>query len=197
MDQSSSTYSTIDINKISYPQYTTTDCKKVCDHSDNEFATNNNYNGRWTKKEHEKFLLAYSKYGHNWRKVQTIVSTRTSVQIRSHAQKFFLRIKNKKFERLKPGIKKLKKPIMNIFKINKCLNKLPENVSSGLGLYEELKFYFNKIKSGKIRRASINDLCSNSFDLNFNFEIESIRNANIEDNEIRQIEYENIMYNNY
>ncbi len=45
--------------------------------------------GMWTPGEHKKFLKALTIYGNQWSKVQKFVGTRTCVQIRSHAQKFF------------------------------------------------------------------------------------------------------------
>jgi SHAQKYF class myb-like DNA-binding protein len=53
-----------------------------------------NFNiGRWTEQEHKKFLEAILMYGNEWKKVQKYISTRSSTQARSHAQKFFLRLK--------------------------------------------------------------------------------------------------------
>lgn len=55
-----------------------------------------NYNqGRWTSLEHYKFLEALKRYGKEWQKVQQHVSTRTSTQARSHAQKFFVKLDKK------------------------------------------------------------------------------------------------------
>lgn len=51
--------------------------------------------GRWTSLEHFKFLEALKKYGKEWQKVQQHVSTRTSTQARSHAQKFFVKLDKK------------------------------------------------------------------------------------------------------
>ena len=56
--------------------------------------------GRWTKEEHYRFLegnflyaiLGLRIYGKNWRKIEEFVATRNGSQIRSHAQKFFLKI---------------------------------------------------------------------------------------------------------
>lgn len=69
----------------------------------------NGKTGRWTKDEHIKFLEAIQKYGRNWRKVQEHVGTRSSTQSRSHAQKFFKKVKFEDVEeeltRLKSGSK--------------------------------------------------------------------------------------------
>ena len=47
--------------------------------------------GRWTQQENEQFINALRVYGKEWKKVQEFIPTRSSTQIRSHAQKFFLK----------------------------------------------------------------------------------------------------------
>ena len=47
--------------------------------------------GRWTRAEHRKFLEGLKLYGRNWKKISEIIKTRTSTQVRSHAQKHFIR----------------------------------------------------------------------------------------------------------
>ena len=49
--------------------------------------------GRWLPEEHQKFIEGILKYGNEWKKVQNVIKTRSSTQARSHAQKFFLRLK--------------------------------------------------------------------------------------------------------
>lgn len=56
-------------------------------------------NGRWTKEEHQKFLLGnhifnsgLQLFGKNWKKIEGLIGTRSGSQIRSHAQKFFLKV---------------------------------------------------------------------------------------------------------
>jgi SHAQKYF class myb-like DNA-binding protein len=49
--------------------------------------------GRWTLEEHQRFIEAIMKYGNEWKMVQKHVGTRSSTQARSHAQKFFVKIK--------------------------------------------------------------------------------------------------------
>jgi SHAQKYF class myb-like DNA-binding protein len=48
--------------------------------------------GRWTKEEHEAFLSALQTYGKEWKKVAAKVKTRTVVQTRTHAQKYFQKL---------------------------------------------------------------------------------------------------------
>ena len=48
--------------------------------------------GRWTKEEHEAFLKGLKLYGKEWKKVAAKVKTRTVVQTRTHAQKYFQKL---------------------------------------------------------------------------------------------------------
>jgi len=58
----------------------------------NDQCKDNSRNGRWTKEEHKKFVEALSKFGKNWKKVEEYVGTRSGTQVRSHAQKYFLKV---------------------------------------------------------------------------------------------------------
>ena len=51
--------------------------------------------GRWNPEEHIRFIKGCLLYGNNWKKVESHVKTRTSTQIRSHAQKFLIKLKKK------------------------------------------------------------------------------------------------------
>ena len=53
----------------------------------------NFYNGRWTEEERNRFIQGIALFGINYKKIKTLIPTRTAVQVRSHAQKFFLKMK--------------------------------------------------------------------------------------------------------
>lgn len=49
--------------------------------------------GRWTNEEHLLFLEGLVKYGNEWKSVQNHIKTRTATQARSHAQKYFIKLR--------------------------------------------------------------------------------------------------------
>lgn len=48
--------------------------------------------GRWTRAEHQAFLQGLKQFGREWKKVALNIPTRSSAQIRSHAQKYFAKL---------------------------------------------------------------------------------------------------------
>ena len=54
--------------------------------------------GRWSTAESYLFESLLERYGKNWKKIHEHMKNRTLSQIRSHAQKFFDKIGDKKVE---------------------------------------------------------------------------------------------------
>ena len=90
----------------------------------NSSSNNNkiNYNtGRWSEEEHLKFIDGILEYGNEWKKVQNLIGTRSSTQARSHAQKFFLKLKknfNLDNEILSDSNSTTVSPVNNSYNIN-------------------------------------------------------------------------------
>ena len=83
--------------------------------------------GRWNLKEHINFLKGIEQYGVNWKKINVLIPTRTTVQIRTHANKFLKRLKHFKDETLgidltSSAIRNIKDVINHIKSINEGYN---------------------------------------------------------------------------
>lgn len=68
--------------------------------------------GRWSQKEEELFLQGMMMYGNDWKYVQRCVKTRSPSQTRSHAQKFFMKLrrqlgKSREYEMIKKTVVKI------------------------------------------------------------------------------------------
>lgn len=48
--------------------------------------------GRWTAEEHRLFLEGLEQHGKGWKKIASLIKSRTVVQIRTHAQKYFQKL---------------------------------------------------------------------------------------------------------
>ncbi|KAG8363300.1 hypothetical protein BUALT_Bualt19G0007900 [Buddleja alternifolia] len=46
----------------------------------------------WSDQEHDKFLEALQLFDRDWKKIEAFVGSKTVIQIRSHAQKYFLKV---------------------------------------------------------------------------------------------------------
>ena len=63
------------------------------------------HTGRWTEAEHESFMIAMKLYGKQWKPIAKFIGTRSSTQVRSHAQKYYLNLENvrKRNEKYRAG----------------------------------------------------------------------------------------------
>jgi len=59
---------------------------------DNDSDSKAGSTGRWTREEHGTFLKGLELHGKGWKKISALIKTRTVVQIRTHAQKYFLKL---------------------------------------------------------------------------------------------------------
>ena len=58
-----------------------------------ENEKNENYRqGRWLQSEHFRFLKGCLLYGNNWTEIKKCIKTRSSAQIRSHSQKYLIKL---------------------------------------------------------------------------------------------------------
>eukprot|EP00188_Purpureofilum_apyrenoidigerum_P000243 Plantae.Rhodophyta-Purpureofilum_apyrenoidigerum.ctg10969.p1 GENE.Plantae.Rhodophyta-Purpureofilum_apyrenoidigerum.ctg10969~~Plantae.Rhodophyta-Purpureofilum_apyrenoidigerum.ctg10969.p1 ORF type:complete len:499 (+),score=47.64 Plantae.Rhodophyta-Purpureofilum_apyrenoidigerum.ctg10969:218-1498(+) len=62
------------------------------DQSNDKKLLANTKRENWREDEHARFKKALEHYGRNWKMVEKEVGTRSAKQIRSHAQKYFLRL---------------------------------------------------------------------------------------------------------
>ncbi|GLD94985.1 hypothetical protein PINS_up003610 [Pythium insidiosum] len=59
--------------------------------------------GRWSADEHDRFLAGFRIHGHKWKRVQQVVRTRSVTQVRTHAQKYLLKLAKLKAEKKQSG----------------------------------------------------------------------------------------------
>lgn len=55
-------------------------------------STQGENTGRWTAEEHRLFLQGLEQHGKGWKKIASLIKSRTVVQIRTHAQKYFQKL---------------------------------------------------------------------------------------------------------
>lgn len=52
--------------------------------------------GRWTNEEHDLFLEGFRLHGKGWKKIAALIKSRSVIQVRTHAQKYFLKMSKAK-----------------------------------------------------------------------------------------------------
>ena len=147
--------------------------------------------GRWAEEEHDKFLDGIAKYGINWKKVKTMINSRTPVQVRSHAQKFYYKLKMCKDEQLgidftKDDISSIRDMIHQIKEINSnysikyILKYLSQNCdemkkSKKFGSRNCTGNYLDS-KDNKLKNSNIQAFNLNNFLINPNNEFNILNN---------------------
>ena len=71
--------------------------KTVLKLNDTKKELSNSNGGRWNKDEQKRFAEAVLKYGNDWKKIQNHIFSRNITQVRSHAQKFLMKLKDNDF----------------------------------------------------------------------------------------------------
>lgn len=82
--------------------------------------------GRWANSEHKVFVKYLSLFGKDWRKISERIKTRSAVQVRTHAQKYFLKLRNA-YTRKNKFLSEEENEILNKF----VLRGVVENQPSG------------------------------------------------------------------
>ncbi|CAN1267567.1 Protein REVEILLE 6 [Linum perenne] len=85
----------------------------------------------WTEPEHDKFLEALQLFDRDWKKIEAFIGSKTVIQIRSHAQKYFLKVqKSGTGEHLPPPRPKRKAAHPYPQKASKSAPVLPQSSGS-------------------------------------------------------------------
>ena len=105
--------------------------------------------GYWDRNEHNKFIDALYLYNCKWLKIEAYIKNRSYKQIRSHAQKFYVKLKSYKDEELgldftSPKVKSLKNIIeiikekeINEKNCEKLLHIISDKISFGKNVHRE------------------------------------------------------------
>ena len=97
------TGSTIDFTSESLVPSEPSDPSPLCSPPEPTLKVKEN-TGRWLAEEHEVFLKGLNEHGKQWKKIAVMIKTRSVVQVRTHAQKYFQKLhKNEKKTEGGPG----------------------------------------------------------------------------------------------
>ena len=165
--------------------------------------------GRWSFDEKKKFIEAFIQYGKKWKLIQNNIRTRSCAQTRSHAQKFFLKLKsieNEEFNFKKESIKDLDdvlNEIKNSIKIknngdyndnNYIINILLKLGEINFNKDINKKFEIYKDNKDKKENNGVNNF--ENLNLNSNLEQNDLNNNDKNINENNLIDNKNEINNN-
>ena len=161
-----------------------------------KYKTSNIAQGYWAESDHKKFIEALYLYDCDWRKIQKYIKNRICNQVRSHAQKFYLKLKYFKDEELgldftTPNVKSLS----DIIKLIKEKESNSENCGKLLFIIsEKLSFGKNTSKTHKKNEENKLNNCERQNESN---SVDHSANYNYINNNFYQINFpELLMYIN-
>ena len=123
--------------------------KKKINLNPDDINQGNSNGGRWNKDEQYRFAEAVLKYGNDWKKIQNHIYSRNITQVRSHAQKFLMKLKETNFIQninIEQNLSWTK--VMNFLRSNVQYNELKELLFS-VEQNEEKKVEKKKTKKAK------------------------------------------------
>ena len=170
--------------------------------------------GRWTKEERDTFIEGLILYDTNWKKLNDLIPSRTDSQIRSHAQKFYQRMKLCKDENLgidftlesvksiRDMVKQIKSKCANynnMFIFKRLLNGCNERRFLKKKKKKNNNRYDNNILKNEDKNKLIQlDENNNNININFTLNKNDNKNMNIfENNKLNQIINNNCHYNTF
>ena len=114
--------------------------------------------GRWTPEEHDLFLEGLMLYGNEWKSVQGHIKTRSATQARSHAQKFFIKLRKELSNETDQNI--MSEKIIELFQAHLGDKFNPKNIDAFVKMMKKLIFtneqpcpVVNKVVIGPILHA--------------------------------------------
>ncbi len=153
------------LTKEEKPQINLLQKKTALKQKDTKIEFNNSNGGRWDKDEQKRFAEAVLKYGNDWKKIQNHISSRNITQVRSHAQKFLMKLKENNFVKDK-GLEKsmswtkvmnFLRSVLDYQELKKVLFSV-EQQNDGQKIGKKIK----KIKKNKLDEVEIHDFLNNS-----------------------------------
>jgi len=137
--------------------------RKRKDYSKYEKSNMHITRGYWAKSDHKKFIDGLYLYDCDWKKIQAHIKNRTYGQVRSHAQKFYLKLKTFKDEELELDftnsnvkslsdiIKIIKEKELKSKNYGKLLHIISKQLSFGKNIFpKEIKNSANVVKTNQL-----------------------------------------------
>ena len=115
--------------------------------------------GRWTPEEHDLFLEGLMLFGNEWKSVQEHIKTRSATQARSHAQKFFIKLRKVLSSEINQDL--ISEKIIELFQTHLGNKFNPNNIETFVKMMKKLIFTneqapeVNKVIIGSINNVKL------------------------------------------